>query len=154
MSAYLSRYFLLPCALKETITACSSSTVNDRSSGVTEKLPSASSYWKCKYNRALKAENKHTWTRQWRWAQVQRKWRDETLNAQYRTSADQRRGAKTNRKGNESKMSYRVRIPPDQATKVKVRITLSFSCTSMFPAFFKGNISWLDLPSGADTMMA
>lgn len=37
--------------------------------------------------------------------------------------------------------------------KVKVSITLSFNCTSMFPAFFKGSTCWQDLPSGADRLI-
>lgn len=43
---YLSWYFLLLCALKEIIMACSSPTISDSSSGVTEKLPSASLCYK------------------------------------------------------------------------------------------------------------
>lgn len=38
------------------------------------------------------------------------------------------------------KMSQRITQTPDLIRKVKVRITLSFSCTSMFPAFFNGSI--------------
>lgn len=52
----------------------------------------------------------------------------------------------------EPKMSQRLTQTPDPIRKVKVRITLSFSCTSMFPAFFNGSICWLDLPSGADKL--
>lgn len=52
--------------------------------------------------------------------------RDETLKAQYRTSADQRRGAKTNRKGNESKMSYGFRIPPRPSNKSESQNYLEF----------------------------
>lgn len=52
----------------------------------------------------------------------------------------------------EPKMSQRLTQTPDPIRKVKVRITLSFSCTSMFPAFFNGSVCWLDLPSGADKL--
>lgn len=31
----------------------------------------------------------------------------------------------------------------------KTRHTFSFSCTSMFPAFFKGSVCWLQSPTGA-----
>lgn len=40
----------------------------------------------------------------------------------------------------EPKMSQRLTQTPDPIRKVKVRITLSFSCTSMFPAFFNGSV--------------
>ncbi len=38
------------------------------------------------------------------------------------------------------KMSQRLTQTPDLIRKVKVRITLSLSSTSMFPAFFSGSI--------------
>lgn len=79
MSVYLSLYFLLPCALKETTMACSSPTLNDSSSGVTEKLSSASLCykWHTKDNYTQRSDMKIP---RWEWdIKERRKFKEETL---------------------------------------------------------------------------
>lgn len=69
------------------------------------------------------------------------------------TCPDQKRGAKKEERNAVWHFAKKAKGQTIYPSPLLVSVTLSFSCTSMFPAFFKGKICWLDLPSGAETLM-
>lgn len=169
---YLSLHFRLPCALKDTTMACSSPTLRVSSLGVTEKLSSLSLHCKQEWRQTAK-EKWFQLNEQQKGRNVQWKGKEKKTGAQRNKEGEKEREklkvevekAKKKKKKrqningsllclpqSEPKMSQRLTQTPDPIRKVKVRITLSFSCTSMFPAFFNGSVCWLDLPSGADKL--
>lgn len=168
---YLSLHFRLPCALKDTTMACSSPTLRVSSLGVTEKLSSLSLHCKQEWRQTAKEKwfqlNEQQKGRNVQWKGKEKKTRakrnKEGEKEREKLKVEVEKAKKEKKRQNingsllclpqsEPKMSQRLTQTPDPIRKVKVRITLSFSCTSMFPAFFNGSVCWLDLPSGADKL--
>lgn len=168
---YLSLHFRLPCALKDTTMACSSPTLRVSSLGVTEKPSSLSLHCKQEWRQTAKEKwfqlNEQQKGRNVEWKGKEKKKQEHKEIKKVRKKGKnwrwklrkQRKKKRQNINGSllclpqsEPKMSQRLTQTPDPIRKVKVRITLSFSCTSMFPAFFNGSVCWLDLPSGADKL--